>query len=310
MENWLLESAQNYKKRNKWYTASGPFNKMATTTEPMPETGQGYGRNLLLVKEDRALVLYNQQKDRYFENLIYNSFVNLKNFKEDKTYWETEVTSTYLKDLYEITAPFIDTRFNEQIALFYYNSGADFGIENAKEPLRNYADLLVSQKEKGNFIPVNGGSYYISDYFPIVQDVKTHASMNHVLGGMNILLIAYNEFQDEKYLDAARAIQTAIATEKQDWIRDNGDIWYRISPLHDYKGDDYKHLTLEDLINSYKLWQDIDPTYLPLLEEMIASKASYLSNENLGYTTKIKNGLQDIGLSQYLPKGKEQTDAL
>ena len=155
MESWMLESAKYYKKRNNWYTAGGPYNKMAITTEPMPDTGQGYGRNLLLLKEDRALVLYNEQEDRYFENLIYNSFVNLKNFKGDKDYWETEVTSTYLKDLYEITAPFIDTRFNEQIALFYYNSGADFGIENAKEPLRNYADLLVSQKSKGNFIPVN-----------------------------------------------------------------------------------------------------------------------------------------------------------
>src|SRR6185312_15050958 len=121
------------------------------------------------------------------------------------------------------------------------------------------------------------GSYYIADYFPIGQEVTTHASMNHVLGGMNILLMAYNEFNDEKYLEAARAIQTAIAAQKNDWIRENGDIWYRISAKHEYKGDDYKHLTLEDLINSYKLWQEIDPTYLPLLEEMIASKASYLS---------------------------------
>ena len=149
MESWMLESAKYYKKRNNWYTAGGPYNKMATTTEPMPDTGQGYGRNLLLLKEDRALVLYNEQEDRYFENLIYNSFVNLKNFKGDKDYWETEVTSTYLKDLYDITAPFIDTRFNEQIALFYYNSGDDFGIDNAKEPLRNYADYLFHRKVKG-----------------------------------------------------------------------------------------------------------------------------------------------------------------
>lgn len=157
---------------------------------------------------------------------------------------------------------------------------------------------------------MNDESYYIADYFPIAQQVTTHASMNHVLGGMNVLLMAYNEFGDQKYLDTAQAIQTAIVADKEDWIRDNGDIWYRISALRDFKGDDYKHLTLEDLINSYKLWKDIDPTYLPLLEEMIASKASFLSNENLGYTTKIKNGLRDIDLSNYLPKGEERTDAL
>ncbi len=310
MENWMLESSQYYKKRNKWYTAEGQYNKMATTTEPMPESGLGYGRILLLQKEDRALVLYKQQKDRYFENLIYNSFVNLKNFKGDKEYWETEVTSTYLKNLYDITAPFIDTRFNEQIALFYYNSADEFGIDNGNEPLRNYADLLVSQKEKGNVLKVDEESYYIADYFPIIQDVTTHASMNHVLGGMNILLMAYEEFGDEKYLNSALAVQTAIEKDKKDWIRDNGDIWYRINKEREYKGDDYKHLTLEDLITSYKLWSKIDSTHLPLLEEMIASKSSYLSTEQLGYTTKIKSGLQDIGLLQYLPTGNERTDAL
>ncbi|WP_153732330.1 S-layer homology domain-containing protein [Sporosarcina obsidiansis] len=310
MVSWMKETSQYYKKRNSWYTAGGPYNKMVTSTEPMPETGQGYGRTLLMLKEDRALTLYHQQKDRYFKNLVYNAFVNLKNYKEDKTYWETEVTSTYLKDLYDIHAPFIDTRFNEQIALFYYNSGSEFGISESNEPLRNYADLLASQKEKGNVTQIAEDAYYIADYFPINQKVKTHTSMNHALGGMNILLMAYQEFHDPKYLETARAIQKAIALQKDEWIRDNGDIWYRIAPDLTYKGEDYKHLTLEDLIDSYQLWQQVDPTYLPVLREMIATKSSFLSNENLGYTTKIKNGLKQIGLMEYLPKGKELTDAL
>ncbi|GEN82082.1 hypothetical protein SLU01_03940 [Sporosarcina luteola] len=273
-EDWMLESAKYYKKRNSWYTAIGPFNKMVTTTEPLPENGQGYGRSLLLLKEDRALTLYHQQQDRYFENLIFNSFVNLKNFRGEKPYWETEVTSTYLKDLYGITAPFIDTRFNEQIALFYYRSGDEFGIKDSKEPLRSYADLLVSRKDEGHIIPIAKDAFYISDYFPLIQDVQTHSSMNHVLGGMNILLMAYNEFGDEKYLETAKSIQKAITIQKDEWIRDNKDIWYRIAPDLGFKGDDYKHLTLEDLINSYQLWSAIDPTYLPVLEEMIESKAA------------------------------------
>ena len=309
-EDWMLESAKYYKKRNSWYTAIGPFNKMVTTTEPLPENGQGYGRSLLLLKEDRAMTLYHQQQDRYFENLIFNSFVNLKNFRGEKPYWETEVTSTYLKDLYGITAPFIDTRFNEQIALFYYRSGNEFGIQDSKEPLRNYADLLVSRKDEGHIIPIAKDAYYISDYFPLIQDVQTHSSMNHVLGGMNILLMAYNEFGDEKYLETAKSIQKAITIQKDEWIRDNKDIWYRIAPDLGFKGDDYKHLTLEDLINSYQLWSAIDPAYLPVLEEMIESKAAYLSDEHLGYTTKIKKGLEEIGLLHYLPVGEERTDAL
>ncbi|MDV6378451.1 S-layer homology domain-containing protein [Sporosarcina sp. GW1-11] len=307
---WMRETSQNHRKRNNWYTADGPYNKLAESTEPMPASGQNYGRLLLMLKEDRALTLYHEQKDRYFEVLVYNAFVNLKNFKKDKDYWETEVTSTYLKHLYDIHAPFIDTRFNEQIALFYYNIGGEFGIPSAKEPLRNYADLLVSQKRKGNTITVARDAYYIADYFPINQQVTTHTSMNHALGGMNILLMAYQEFGDWKYLQTARSIQQAIVYDKNKWIRDNGDIWYRISPDKSFKGDDYLHLTLEDLIDSYQLWQQVDASYLPTLKQLIISKAGFLSNEKLGYTTKIKKGLKSIGLSEYLPEGDEVTDAL
>lgn len=310
MNNWMVETAQNYKKRNKWYTAEGPYNKMATTTEPMPKSYQGYGRNLLLVKEDRALVLYKEQGDRYFENLINNSFVSLQKFKGSKKYWETEVTSTYLKGLYGINAPFIDTRFNEQIALFYYNSGELFGVPNYKTPLRNYADLLVSRKAAGHVITVDKNSYYISDYFPINQQVTTHSSMNHMLGGMNLLLMAYKEFGDAKYLETARAIQSGIAKQKNKWIRANGDIWYRVNAKGEFAGEDYQHLTLEDLINSYRLWKDIDPTYLPVLENMIASKAGYLSVNGYGYTKKIYDGLQELGMLHYLPLGPMYTDAL
>ncbi|MDM5332951.1 S-layer homology domain-containing protein [Ureibacillus composti] len=308
-EAWMQENAEYYSKRNNWYTAEGPFNKMATSTEPLPQSGYGYGRNLLLLIEDRALALYKQQGDRFFENLVYNSFVNLDIFKGDRTYWPTEVTSTYLKGLYNISAPFIDTRFNEYIALFYYNSGELFHVKNYNEPLRNYADLLVLQKEQGHVIEVDEDSFYISDYFPINQEVTTHSSMNHVLGGMNLLLLAYEEFGDEKYLKTARAIMTAIEKDQKNWIRDNGNIWYKISPDGTFVGDDYQHLSLEDLINSYKLWSKIAPKYLATLEEMIASKSSYLSSDTLGYTTKIYNGLKDLEMLKYLPKGEERTEA-
>lgn len=310
MNGWMLETALNYKKRNNWYTAEGPYNKMATTTEPMPKSYQGFGRNLLLVKEDRALVLYKEQGDRYFANLVKNSFINLDKFRGDASYWKTEVTSTYLKNLYGITAPFIDTRFNEQIALFYYNSGAEFNIPDYKEPLRNYADLLVSRKQAGHVINVDKDAYYISDYFPVNQQVTAHSSMNHLLGGMNILLLAYKEFQDPKYLEAATAVSSALQIEKNKWIRSNGDLWYRVNAKGEFAGDDYLHLTLEDLINSYKNWKDVDASQLPVFEEMLISKANYLSKNRLGHTIKIKNGLEEIGMSEYLPEGKLYTDAL
>ncbi len=310
MDAWMLESAVNYKKRNKWYTANGPYNKMAVTIEPLPKSGRGYGRNLLLVKEDRVMALYTATKERYYENLVYNAFANLDIFRGDSTYWETEVTSTYLKSLYGITAPFVDTRFNEQIALYLYNGGKALGHDDYTVGLKNYADLLVSQKQKGNILRVDNASYYISDYFPSAQKVKTHTSMNHLLGGMNILLLAYQELKDPVYLETAYSIQTALAKDKKKWIRPDGDIWYKVSPEYEFIGRDYVHLTLEDLIHSYEYWAAIDSKMLPVLEEMIRSKAGYLNKNKLGYTTKIKKGLERINMLELLPAGTEHTDAL
>ena len=309
MESWMLETSQNFIKRNKWYTANGVYTKMATSIEPMPQSEQGFGRNLLMQKEDRALVLYKEQGDRYYENLVNNAFVSLEQFKGNETYWKTEVTSTYLKGLYNMTAPFIDTRFNEQIALFYLNAGELFNIEDYKEPLRNYADLLVSRKEAGHVIEVAEDAYYISDYFPVEQEITTHASMNHILGGLNVLLLAYEHLKDDKYLQTANAIYKAIELEKHLWLRDTGDIWYRVNPKKEFAGDDYKHLTLEDLINTYSFYSRIDKSKLPLIEEMMASKAEFLSENELGYTIKIKNGLEAIGKLHYLPDGELFTDA-
>lgn len=310
MDAWMVESAANYKKRNKWYTAHGPYNKMAVTIEPMPKSGRGYGRNLLLVKEDRVMALYTETGERYYENLVHNAFANLDIFRGNATYWETEVTSTYLKSLYGITAPFVDTRFNEQIALYMYNGGKALGHTDYNVGLKNYADLLVSQKTKGNILKVDNASYYISDYFPSAQKVKTHTSMNHALGGMNILLLAYQEFKDPAYLNTAYSIQSAIEKDKNKWIRPDGDIWYKVSPEYEFIGRDYVHLTLEDLIHSYENWSAIDPKVLPVFDEMIRSKAGYLNKNKLGYTTKIKQGLERIGMSELLPAGTEHTDAL
>ncbi|MBD7984933.1 S-layer homology domain-containing protein [Sporosarcina sp. Sa2YVA2] len=310
MDDWMHESAIYYKKRNKWYTANGPYNKMATTIEPMPASGRGYGRNLLLVKEDRVMGKYNETQERYYESLLYNSFANLDIFKGDKTYWETEVTSTYLKNLFGITAPFVDTRFNEQIALFLYNGGKAFGHSDYNRGLINYADLLVSQKSKGNIIKVDANSYYIQDYFPSKQNVKTHTSMNHLLGGMNILLLAYKETGKPIYLETATSLQSAIEKDVTKWIRPNGDIWYKMSPNRTLVGEDYVHLTLEDLIHSYEMWMDVDPSKTAVFERMIRSKAGYMNKNNKGYTTKIKNGLERIGMPQLLPAGLEHTDAL
>ena len=93
----------------------------------------------------------------------------------------------------------------------------------------------------------------------------------------------------------------AISAQQSKWIRSNKDIWYKVDPTQKFIGTDYVHLTLEDLTYVYYLWSNIDSIYLPLLEKMIASKASYLKTNNKGYTVKIRTNLERIDMLKYLP---------
>ena len=157
-----------------------------------------------------------------------------------------------------ITAPFLAARgLTSKLPYSSYNGGKAFGHDDYTLGLKNYADLLVSQEGKGNIIRVDASSFYIQDYFPGKQNMKTHSSMNHLLGGMNILLLAYQELGDPAYLQTAEAIQSALDKDVNKRLRPDGDIWYKISPDRTFVGRDYVHLTLEDLIHSYELWSAI-----------------------------------------------------
>ncbi|WP_394141263.1 hypothetical protein [Cytobacillus oceanisediminis] len=300
LQLWMQESAVNYRKTNAWYTANGPYNKMVDTIEPLPASKLGYGRTLLLLKEDRALQLYRENGERYFYNLLYNSLANLDKFKGNKLYWETEVTSTYLKNLYGITAPFIDTRFNEQTALFLKGAGETLGIEGLEKAFYDYADLLIFQAESGNIINTGNEGYFIPDYFAVNQNVKTHMSLNHGLGGMNLLLEAYLDSGKSKYLETAKRIQIGLETEGEKWIRQNEDLWYKVNPDLTYHGTDYVHLTLLDLLKTYALWSKIDNNHNIFIDKLIRSKVAYLKNANISLTLTIKNHLKANGFEELI----------
>ena len=220
------------------------------------------------------------------------------------------MTSTYLKSLYGITAPFVDTRFNEQIALYLYNGGKAFGHDDYNcwvEKLRRSACLAKGKREYHESgqcvllyfrlfpIRAKGEDTYVHEPFAW-RDEYSFAGVSRVEGS--------------GLLETAYSIQTAIAKDKKKWIRPDGDIWYKISPEYEFIGRDYVHLTLEDLIHSYESGPPSIRKMLPVFEEMIRSKAGYLNKNKLGYTTKIKKGLERIDMLELLPAGTEHTDAL
>ena len=199
LEKYKNETNHNYLHTPKWNTADGNYTKLPWSIEPGTELG--YGRNLVAMQDKTSLNYYVETKERFFYDMVINSINHLENFRNSKdTLWETEYTSTWLKKDYGITAPYTDTRHNENIALFLTQAGKELGIQEIENSYILYADFLSSQKERGNVIETENG-YYIADYFSENQTKKTHVSLNHALGEMNFLLQTYKDSGNQEYLD-------------------------------------------------------------------------------------------------------------
>lgn len=299
LDEWIEQSIKQYKATNKWYTAEGPYTKLPWSIEP--ETKMGYGRNLVRVQDQEALTHYEATKERYFYDLMINSVANLFIFQGDRNgLWETEYTSTWLKKNYGIKAPYVDTRHNEKIALFLKQTGDLLDIKELKHANIIYADFLVDQVKNGNIIEVPGGGYLITDYYSPHQIKKTHVSLNHALGEMNLLLETYKQTKEVSYLETARNMKRGIENIGEKWLRDNGDVWYQVNGDFSFEGTDYPILTLEDLMNSQQALEAVGEKRSELFDKLIRSKAAYLTESKQEIPRSAANNLIKQGFGEII----------
>jgi hypothetical protein len=112
LNDWIERSVSQYRYINKWFTDEGTFSKLPWSVEPGLK--MGYGRNLSMIQDKPALDHYEDTKERYFYDMVINSITNLYIMQNKQSkLWETEYTSTWLKNEYGIKAPYIDTRHND-----------------------------------------------------------------------------------------------------------------------------------------------------------------------------------------------------
>ncbi|MCZ2257572.1 hypothetical protein [Sporosarcina sp. G11-34] len=314
-ESWLLLSAQdlfpseqiendyidfaltNQMSQLNWLTMDGPFTKLAFSIEPSTE--MGYGRVIGRTQDDFALDWHRKSESVFFETMVLNSRANLLYYIDEfeGTRWPTEYTSTWLGNAYGVRAPYVDTRYNEYVAFFLDQTVREFAddVTDAELYVPLYADYLLSRVETGEIIEVNDG-YLIVDYFD--EDAETpvtHASLNHELGGLKILLTAFQDTGDVKYMDVALKVIAGIESFGQadgGWIRDNGDLWYQARPDGTFSGDDYPQLTLFDLLETQKLLEQLKLQRNVYFDEMIDAKLAYLDNEDVELIEKVRGLLE------------------
>jgi hypothetical protein len=299
LTKWVNYHIDSYSQANKWLTAEGPYKKLPWSIEP--STKMGYGRNLGIMQDKRALDSYEAYGERYFYNLVVNSISDLFVYKEVKgtEIWETEYTSTWLKKPYGTTAPYIDTRHNENIAIFLTRAARLLNIEELQKAQTIYGDYLVDQVQQGNTIEIGDG-YLVADYFSPYDSNKTHASMNHIIGGINFLLDCYAITNDPKYLEVASNIRAGVEGLGEKWIRDTGDLWYQVNPDLTFAGNDYEQLTLIDLLTTQQKWEDVGQQRSELFDKFIQSKTEYLVREKKEIYGYVINTLIDQGFEKAL----------
>lgn len=316
-ENWLLLSQEplfnddkerTYYKNftndkfimsNKWLVADGTYTKLPWSVEPA--TKLGYGRNLVALQANKIAKLHAKSPQRFYYNMIVNSLNDLLLFKGDAAIWQTEYTSTWLKKDYGIQAPYTDTRHNENIALFLSEAGKLLKNEEVANSDVIYADFLADQQRIDNILRTENG-YYILDYYSSHQTKKTHVSLNHALGEMNFLFKMYQKTAVDKYKTTALAIKAAFEDTNTAWLNDsNGDFWYQINGDGTLVGKDYDTLTLEDIITSLSLYDELSIPYdMSFYYTLISSKVLYLMRSEVPMPIKLYENLSALGFESII----------
>lgn len=202
------------------------------------------------------------------------STANLLEYRQEQksSVWKTEYTSTWLKQKYDITSSYVDTRHNELISLYLYRIGKEFDEKELMKALPTYADYLLNLIAIKNIVPTTEG-YLPADYYSPHQGKQfIHTSLNHALGEANMFIDAYKATGNKKYLLAAREIRLGIESLGTKWIRPNGDLWYQVNRDLTFDGNDYEQLTLDDLERHEKRWQALGGNKSPVLQKLIKSK--------------------------------------
>lgn len=257
----------------------GTYTKLPYSIEPF--TKEGYGFSLHHSSKIELLPFLDYKKDRYFYDFIINaimqSFIYQKN---DNGVFYSTYTSTWLKKDTGITAPYIDTRENETFNYLlteFKKLCPDFSIQDNTQ---NYCDFLIKQVKLNNVYQLEDGIFF-PDYFKNNMEFKTHSSLNHQLGIINLMLNVYQKTKMKKYLNIAKKMLLFLDITHNMWINpSNNDLYYGLKMVNDQMeifGKDYVYVTLMDLLRLRKNLVMNFGINNSKINDLIQSKIKYLN---------------------------------
>ena len=278
-KNAIYEYIENRGNRLSWITSNGVYVKIPWSIDPYTE--DGYARRLGNNQGMIEYQLFKETGEKFYYNITMSKLKSLFNLERDPSgIWYSEYTSTYISN-FGIKAPYIDTRYNEQIAEFLTIMYDDFSFLELEDTNLLYPNYLLKEINSGNIIYVDDDCFLIPDYFDAYTTNMTHASLNHQLGTANLLLNVYFITGNSQYYDAGMKIFKGVAYWGDSWIRDNGDLWYKIDLEYVFSETDYPIVTLDDLLKAQQNLEKTDHGRIEIFDTYIASKYNYLTKNDI-----------------------------
>jgi len=260
----------------KW-TREGPL-------EPTPSTYYPSSPSSFFINPSYAVAqrFLKLGEDRYFENMTVIALHTAARTINEDGYWPISTRSGWLYEDYGMEAGYYDTRWSTDAAVFLLDGYRSKRVADWLEAAKRYAEFYLKYAEDYHYSTQNGG-WLVWDYmkFDSPQIKPVHVSLNHLLAEMNFLYEIHQITGEQRYLEGAERLRTAVHDTGMSWVNEAGDLHYRYQPDGSYTGKDYPLLTLKDLRISQALILELEGQADPVIAGLIQAKEAYLKANNL-----------------------------
>jgi hypothetical protein len=187
----------------------------------------------------------------------------------------TAPRSQWLYEDFNIGYEFYDTRMNTNTVRFLMKINNYYPDRRFQEPIHRYFDFYKDFASRYRILTKSG--YLPCDYMDQQgQGRITHVSLNHAITEMSALYDYYLLCGDEEALNMARSIRGAVEDMHKRFVKPDGDLWYGMTPDYTFVLQDYRELTLNDLIEAQGIIRQVEGEENPALQYLIDAKQGWL----------------------------------
>lgn len=263
-----------YKHRSVWWMTPQGTNR--GVPEPyLNEWEFGlYFYNLQATTPQLIMDMHKQNPHPLYKAVIDNAAFTLMKTQGEDGFWRTTPNVAYLNRAFGLGENFIDTRMSADASIFLLDYYHLTGNQEALAKAAAFGNYFTLHDNRRQIYHLGEGRIY-PDYFAERQRSKPLVSLNHVMHEVNYLLLMADATNNATYAYHANEMLEGVQASKQNWITEDGDLFYALNHNGEYYGEDYIYITYRDLLatKSFLLRHKLN---YPSIDELFDQKHQFL----------------------------------